>query len=192
MLVLHTQLRKVHIKRGSSQKCFFKLRRASTIYGRSCPVVWPVVHIPLASQVNHLQCRTAVSQRKLDSEERWAHGLDGKDHAGLHDSYGLVLRVVWNIRWTVEHLVHAMSRVSPHRCTALFVGYWLTVVRYFVVRFRCTRGGEPKQAYIDATYITFPMSLKRAPGLQILIASSRHFLVTRISLSESLSMAPTG
>jgi hypothetical protein len=40
--------------------------------------------------------------------------------------------------------------------------------------------------------MTFPISRISAPGLQILIDSSRHFLAVRMSRSESSSIRPTG
>ena len=42
------------------------------------------------------------------------------------------------------------------------------------------------------THITLPMSRKRAPGLQILMASSRHLRAVRITRNESSSTRPTG
>lgn len=44
----------------------------------------------------------------------------------------------------------------------------------------------------DQTNMTLPTSRKSAPGLQILIASSRHLRVVRMSFFDSSSISPTG
>ena len=42
------------------------------------------------------------------------------------------------------------------------------------------------------TNMTLPISRKSAPGLQILMASSRHSRVVRMSFLDSSSISPTG
>ena len=84
----------------------------------------------------------------------------------------------------MEELVDSVGRESSYHRAAFALGNWFTGMG--------SVGHVEIIAQTQDTYITFPISLQRAPGLQILIAASRHSRVTRISFSDSASIFPTG
>jgi len=80
------------------QRVLTKLRSQRAVLGDTCPVVWP----------------SLISVRAYAD-----HWLDGKTHAWLCLSDGLVLRVVRNIRCAMEELIYAVSTVGPNHTTIL-------------------------------------------------------------------------
>lgn len=82
----------------------------------------------------------------------------------------------------MEKVINSVSGIRSDRRAAVCPCNWFAGISQCgsAHRFQCY------------THMTFPISRISAPGLQILIDSSRHFLAVRISRSESSSIRPTG
>lgn len=81
--------------------------------------------------------------------------------------------------------MNTVSAIRSHSRTSVRSGKWFSENRD---RVRPRAEGS----IFRFTYIVFPMSLNNAPGLQILIASSKHCRAVRIRLRDSSSTRPTG
>lgn len=105
-------------------------------------------------------------------------------HAWFHGPDCLVLCIMRHVRGAMEEIIDSVSSVCPDRRAAVRPSN----------RFTRDCGGrfvDPRGFYFR-THMTFPISRISAPGLQILIDSSRHFLAVRMSRCESSSIRPTG
>ena len=114
----------------------------------------------------------------------YASGEEGQTHhAWLHRPGRLVLRVVRDVGVPVEELVDTVCDDGSHDGVPVRScdGFTTMVV---------IRGTEESRN--NQTNMTLPISRKSAPGLQILIASSRHLRVVRMSFFDSSSISPTG
>ncbi len=115
--------------------------------------------------------------------ERTAH------HAGLHRPDRFVLSVMGDIRVAMEELMDAMAGVVTHDRAPILP------CNGFAKQERSDEGLIRAKGRVEDsrnTHITFPMSRKSTPGLQIAIAASRASLVVRINFLESSSISPTG
>lgn len=89
----------------------------------------------------------------------------------------------------MEELIDAMAGVVAHdRAAILFRNGFTKHERSdeWLIRAKLREQGARN------THITFPMSRKGTPGLQIAIAASRASLVVRINFLDSSSISPTG
>lgn len=114
---------------------------------------------------------------------RETYGLDGEDHARLHRANSAVLGVVWDIRRGVEEVIDAVSGVLSDDSASCCTRDGLAVADV---------SGQPSVERTGRTYMAFPRSRKRAPGLHSLMASSKLCRAARMSFLESSSTRPTG
>lgn len=104
-------------------------------------------------------------------------------HSGFHRPHRLVLRIMRDVGRTMEKLVDPMARICTHGGTP--VG---PRVRFAVYDDQVNWILNFTKAH---PHMVFPISLIKAPGLQSLMASSRHSRVVRISFLDSSSISPT-
>lgn len=111
---------------------------------------------------------------------------DTTHHPRLHRANSLILGIVQRIRRAVEKVVDSMTSIRSHDRTAIRTGDRFATKQRTLVRRKASN--EPP----NLSYMIFPMSRMRKPGLQRLMDSSRHSLVVRRSFFESSSIWPTG
>jgi hypothetical protein len=139
----------------------------------------------------HIRACDSVASYGLNCEALRSRFIDNvlseklaTHHACFHGSDCLVLGVMRHIGGTMEKVINSVSSVRSDRRAAICPsnGFAGNGLRQF---------GSPHR-FQSFTHMIFPISRISAPGLQILIDSSRHFLAVRISRSESSSIRPTG
>lgn len=138
-----------------------------------------------------------VNRRMKVSEcVQGARTLEGirKTHlACLHRPNRLILRIMRDIGRRVEEIVNPVACIRPHDGAPVRARDGLTAPTQPPSRINESRDAHAGPLDVVAwTYIVFPRSRKRKPGLQSLIASSKHSLAVRINFCESSSIRPTG
>lgn len=86
----------------------------------------------------------------------------------------------------MEEIIDAVTGIGTDNCTPICTCNRLSLNE------RQALDQNQKKITGKAAHITLPMSRSKAPGLHILMASSRDSRVVRISLAESSSISPTG
>lgn len=115
----------------------------------------------------------------VDNEVKCTH------HPRLHCTHCFVLCVMWHIGRTMKEVIDAVPRIRSHGCTTI------RTCNGFSNLLEISQRVMDKLS-ICKTCMTFPMSRNKAPGLHILIDSSKQLRAVRISFLESSSISPTG